>query len=115
MSILEFVVWVHVDLLGERSALLVLSNNAGTFAVLFGILVADQELTILAISARCFPGDLDHLEDGSGSAENRVHLFKRTIGGLWVEEVDDRNNECVAVKICQLEDDILDRYSSGIA
>lgn len=94
-SAFHSVVWVGVGLFGERGGLFVFSNT-GTITMFVGLLVADQKFTILVVSARCVPGDFDHIEDRSSPAENRVHLFKGAVGGLGVEEVDDRDDECIA-------------------
>jgi hypothetical protein len=45
-------------------------------------------------------GFLDDVEDAGCLAEDAVHFFEGAVGGLGVEEVDDREDEGVAIGSC---------------
>lgn len=64
--------------------------------MLLDLIVVDEDLAVLAVAAGFLLGGLDDSEDVLGLGEDGVHLLKRTVGRLGVEEVDDGEDECVA-------------------
>jgi hypothetical protein len=60
------------------------------------LIVVDKQLSILSVAARLLASTLDDGEDRVCLAEDGVHLLQRAIGGFWIKEVDDWNDEGVA-------------------
>ena len=67
--------------------------------MLVRLLILDQQLSILIEPARLIPGLLDSRQNRLRLHEDVVHLFEGSIGSLGVEEVDDREDECIAEKV----------------
>merc|ERR1712093_103421 len=63
--------------------------------MLVRLLILDQQLSILIEPARLIPGLLDSRQNRLRLHEDVVHLFEGSIGSLGVEEVDDREDECI--------------------
>lgn len=75
-----------------------LADVAGTAEVLVGLGVADEQLTVLAVAAGLVARNLDQAPDRLGLAKDDVHFFQRPVGGFGVEQVDDGEDEGVAVE-----------------
>lgn len=71
--------------------------DARTPLMLLRFLVVDKEFAVFAVAARFRVRDADNGEDGRRLEEDAVHLFEGAVGGFWVEEVDDGEDEGVAV------------------
>jgi hypothetical protein len=87
-------------LIGRVGVLLVaalLADVAGTTEVFVGLGVVDEQFTVLAVATGFVGGNLDHVPDRGGLAEDGVHFFQRPVGGFRVEEVDDGEDEGVAI------------------
>jgi len=84
------------------------SNRAPTplnlvSSILFGVLVVDEQFSVLAEAARQLIRHLDDIEPTGGLVEDFVHLLERTVSGFWVEEVDDWEDEST---VDDCEDDV---------
>ena len=64
------------------------------------LFILNEYLSLLAIPPRLFLGDTDGAKDGCRLAEDGIHFLEGAVGCLGVEEVDDGEDEGVAVK-CQ--------------
>lgn len=95
------------------------ASNTGPPTVLGGVEVIDEQLAVLAVSVGCDfrSGDVDNvkgicclgdivlafggssnsvLDDGATYlVEDLIHLLERSVGGLWVEEVDAGDDESI--------------------
>lgn len=83
----------------ELGRAVLLGDVAGAAQVFRGVLVVDQELSVLAEAMGLVVSHGDHVEDVGGLEEDCVHLFQRPICGLGIEEVDHREDEGVAGKV----------------
>ncbi len=63
--------------------------------------VVDQNFALFAVTARFVLGRPDDREDALGLVEDGVHLLKRAIGRLRIEEKYDGDDESVAGMNCQ--------------
>ena len=61
------------------------------------LLVLNQHFPLLTVPPRLLFRDTYDVEDGRRLAEDGVHLLEGTVGRLGVEEVDDGEEEGVAV------------------
>lgn len=75
-----------------------LGDVTGAAEMLFGVLVVDKELAVLAIAVGLVASDGDQAEDAGCLLEDDVHLLQRPVGCLGVEEIDDREDERVTKK-----------------
>ena len=85
---------LHVVALGKGLAMF-LGDVACAAQVLLRVFVVDEKLAVLAVAVGLVAGDGDHVEDTGGLVEDGVHLLQRSVGGLWIEEVDNREDEGV--------------------
>lgn len=78
---------------------LVRTRNTTPPSMALSILIINQQLSMLSIPSRlisCYLNDFEPaFQPTRGLAEYIIDFFKRTIGGLWVEEVDDGEDEGV--------------------
>lgn len=99
IAILSEVVRVGMRLVhGSDGIVLLASDSADSTHVLLGLVVVDQDFTVLTIAARVVASNLHDAEDGVGLAEDGVHFLQRPVGSLGVEEVTHWCNEGVAVE-----------------
>jgi hypothetical protein len=64
--------------------------------MLFGLLIVDENFAVLTIAAWFMLGSPDDCKDVLCLLEDGVHFLKGAVSGFWIEEVDDREDECVA-------------------
>lgn len=57
--------------------------------MLFCLLIVDQNITILVVPVRLVLCNLDSSEDRVRLDKNVVHLFKRSVRRLGIEEIGD--------------------------
>lgn len=74
-----------------------LGDMTGATEVLFGVLIIDEELAVLAVAVGFVASDGDNVEYVTGLVKDRVHFFQRAVCGLGVEEVDHRKDDGVAL------------------
>ena len=77
----------HTPLLGDMTS---------AALVVIRLFVVDKKLTLLAVAVRLVSGNANNREDGIGLTEDGVHLFERSVGCLWVEEVYSWEDDGVA-------------------
>ncbi len=65
--------------------------------MLLGLLIVDQQFSFFAETSWLIAGDFDGGEVGVAFAKDAIHFFEGAVGGFWVEEVDDGEDEGVAV------------------
>ena len=65
--------------------------------MLLCVLVVDEKLAVLAVAVGLLARNRDDVEDAGCLVEDCVHLLQGSIGSFRVEEVNDRNDECVAI------------------
>jgi len=67
--------------------------------MLLGVLIINEHFAVLSITTRLLPRNMNNIKPASqsalGLAEDVVDFLEGTVGGFWVEEVDDREDECV--------------------
>ena len=63
------------------------------------LFVIDEQFSLLTIPSRLIARDFDKGEVGAAFAEDGVHFFQGAVGGFGVEEVDDGEDEGVAVGV----------------
>jgi hypothetical protein len=98
ISILSIVIRVRMVLvLNHGCASSTSRDNTDATHMLLRLVVVDKQLSVLAVAAGFFTSSLDDGEDRVGLAENGVHLLQGAVGGFGVEEVDDGDDESVAV------------------
>lgn len=85
---------LHMTAFGKGLAVL-LGDVTGAAEMLLGILVVDEELTVFAVAVGLVASNRNNVEDIGGLLEDDIHLLKRSVGGLGIEEVDDREDESV--------------------
>jgi hypothetical protein len=76
---------------------ILLCNIASAAQVLLGVLVVDEKLAVLAVAVGLVARNRNDIEYAGCLVEDCVHLLQGSIGSLRVEEVNDRNDECVAI------------------
>ena len=81
-----------VALAGEGVGL----DDGAAAAVLFRVLVGDEQLAVLAVAPRLLLRHLDRVPDRRRLVEDGVHLLERAVRRLRVQEVDDGHDEAVA-------------------
>ena len=64
--------------------------------MLLAFLVVNEWFAILAIATRFMLSGPDNCKDVLCFLEDCIHFFERSVGGLGIEEVDDREDECIA-------------------
>lgn len=74
---------------------MLLGDMTGAAEMLFGVLVIDEQLAVLAVAVGLVAGDRDDVEDAGRILEDSVHLLQGSVGGLRVEEIDDGEDESV--------------------
>lgn len=74
-----------------------LGDMTGATEVLFGVLIIDEELAVLAVAVGFVASDGDNVEYVTGLVKNRIHLFQRAVCSLGIEEVDHREDDGVAL------------------
>lgn len=74
---------------------MLLGDMTGAAQMLFGILVVDEELSVLAVAVRLVAGNRDDVEDAGRILEDSVHLLQGPVGGLGIEEINDGEDEGV--------------------
>jgi hypothetical protein len=75
-----------------------LERVVGVAALLFGVVVVDEKLAVLAVAAGLVLGDLDDGEPAAGTldlVEDGIHLLERAVGRLGIEEVDHGHDDGV--------------------
>lgn len=92
MAVLRLIVWVGMSLVAA-----LLANVAGTAEVLVGLGVVDEQFTVLAVATGLVARNLDQTPYGLGLAEDGVHFFQGAVRGFGVEQVDDGEDEGVAI------------------
>ena len=65
--------------------------------MLVRLFVVDEQFALFAVASRLVAGDCDDGEVGVAFAEDAVHFFQGAVGGFGVEDVDDGEDEGVAV------------------
>ncbi len=65
--------------------------------MLVRLVVVDEQFALFAVASRFLAGDCDDGEVGVAFAEDAVHFFQGAVGGFGVEDVDDGEDEGVAV------------------
>lgn len=80
------------------SSILLLRDMASTTQMLLGVLVVDKKFSVLPVAVGLVAGHGDKAEDGRCLVEDDVHFLQGSVGCLWVEEVDHREDEGVAVE-----------------
>jgi hypothetical protein len=65
--------------------------------VLLGLLIIDKKLALLAVAVGLVAGHRYNIEDAGCLMEDRIHLLQGSISGFRVEEVDDGEDECIAI------------------
>ena len=63
----------------------------------FAYLIVDQNFAVLTVAARFMLGSPDDREDILGLLEDGIHFLKGAVGGFWVEEEDDGEDEGVTI------------------
>lgn len=77
-------------------AVLGLLGNGAETAVFFGLLVVDEDLTVLAVAARRIPRSAHQAEHRIRVEEDAIHLLEGAVCGLREEEVYHGHDEGVA-------------------
>lgn len=84
---LRLVVCGRHDRLAGTRATLVVDRMMDVAALLFGLIVVDQELAVLSVPAGLVARDLDNREPAAGAldlVEDGVHLLEGSVGRLGV-------------------------------
>lgn len=79
-------------------ALRFLRDIASATQMLLGIFVVDEKLAVLAVAVGLVTGGRDHIENARCLVEDCVHLLQGAVCGFRVEEVNNGEDECVAIE-----------------
>ena len=72
-------------------------EDASATDMFIRLVVVDEQLSVLSVTARLLAGTLYYVEDVCRLAEDGVHFLQGAVGGLRVEEVDDGDDEGVSL------------------
>ena len=97
ITILNVILRVSMILVANSSPLLRISHTTDMLEMLICLRVVDEQLSILAIPAGLLARNSDNGPDGFGLVEDCVHFFEGAVGCFGVEEVDDGEDEGVAI------------------
>lgn len=84
-------------LVANSSPLLRISHATDMMEMFVRLRVVDKQLSILAVATGLFARNPDNGPDGFGLVEDCVHFFEGAVGCFGVEEIDDWEDEGIAI------------------